>query len=637
MREVINMEMLFNNYLISQLINIVSVKRDAIAEQNIESLAINGRNGEIFQGRTLGTKSIKVDFYMKYEFLPRFLDGKISSSEFQEVVRALAFYLTNNDSPAKLIFSDDPDKYHLAMCTGFDVDRVLRLGEGSISFICHTPYLFELYPTTFTQNNNGIVTIDNNATASAYPILSTTLSRDTMSISYVSSNGVIQIGKAPKSGETPDIKLHHENCVTAAKWYNGTANLLTGSGRVIDDSTTFISDGWALHLNKQPSGEAGSGNYVGAFMMTNLDKVSTNKYWDADVYFTCLSQPTYTSTGNSPEQRGMIEFNFYDINNVPLINFSMRDYEKKYEHNVPFLYNGRGTHLWSDGGTLGTIKTQTYSQQFNSLDDVPTNATILANWEMPKYKIKFKYNGTPLYSSHSTSSKLISKLGAGSEFTYKTETVGWYCIYLNDEKTNVAWVQANVCEKIEDGTIITVTYSLPVDSASQSVWNHFTGCLNIGRYPHPNGTGSIWRAYIHKRIGTDSSGTNSPIVHSTYKTFYDPNDEFTTGGAFGRFGVYMASYEDSPMLGRMTFDGIVVRSVDANSTEDEAKLIGVAGDTISVDCNQNKVFKNGVPFMDMVDVGSQFFSIAPYTSQQVRIITDDAGAKTSAEIVKRWL
>lgn len=632
------MEMLFNNYLITQLINITNVSKSPIGEQIINSIAITGRNGEIFQNRTLGTKSIEVEYYLKADYRP----NNLAPSEFQKVVKALAFYLTNNDAPAKLIFSDDPKNYYLAMVESFDIERLLSIGQGKISFKCFSPYTYSLEPKFFTDNN-GTLTLENKGTASTYPTFSITLGSKATHLSVISPNGVVQIGNPNGIHEgvsASNSRIHWDNSTSAEKIYQGSSSLLVAD-RVIESDIAMISDGYAIRLNADPQGEENSGKYHGQFYMTNLDKLPTNKYWSASVYFTFSSRQKYdNATGSAPEQQGIIEFTFYDQNNTRLGTFSMRDYYDNFEHNIPFWYAGDGTHLWSEKGTLGATKNKVYSQHFDSLSDVPENATILSDFQIPKYKITTLYNGTPFYTSNSVRSKQITKLAAGSTFEYKTETRGWYAVYANSEKTQVWWVESKHCTKESDGTITSVTYSVPVNGASQGNWNDFTGNFTLERIKHSNGTGSIWRFSLHKRVGTDSGGNHSPVVHSFYKNIYDPEDKYCFGGKLAKVGIFIGTYQNAPIVKRATYDGMIVRDVVDSSDfngDELFKYIGDSGDTIIVNCEEQMVYKNGVEFMDMVDVGSEFFDIPAYTSSQVKIITDATSQETTAEIIERSL
>lgn len=617
------------------MINITDVKRSPVAERKINSISIPNRNGEIFQGAYFGTKTIEVSFYMKYDYSPTYLDGLINASEFERVVQSLVYYLYANDAPAQLIFSDNPNQYYLAIVESFDMEKVLSIGQGTIIFKCFSPYTYDLTSNEFTSED-GIITIKNNGTANTYPIITTQLSKDTTHLSYISNNGIVQIGDPNAKYDYSDVnnpRIHVDQNTSTVNWYKGSSTLLYAN-RVIDENVSLVSDGWSLRTNINPTGEKDDKKYHGAFYLTNLKNTSAF-YWKTQIDFTFGSRPSYGTAGNAPKQQGMIEFILYDANNKPLTNFSMRDYYNEYEHNIPFWYLGADTHVWSEKGTLGSIKTKNYTQYFDSLDDVPTDAKVIYETSYPKQKVTVKYDGTPIYANYNPYSKLLFKTGAGAEYEYAGQTVaGWMKIYLNASKTSIGWIANYHVELSDDGTHYLVTYSLPVDSGSGGNWNDFTGSLIIERVPHSNGTGSIWRMSLHKKIGVDSA--TSPITHSFYKNIFDPNNQYTDGGEIAKVGVYIASYQDAELPQRATIDDLIVWKINDNEAE-SMKYIGNAGDTIEVDMEKQMVYKNGIEFMEMVDVGSQFFDIPAFTAGQVKVVTDDDGATSSAKITKRYL
>lgn len=629
------MEMLFNNKLISHLIKIIDVERETTGERVLNSLQVPSRDGEIFQNVYFGTKTIAVSFYLTQEYLPTYLNGTLSKSEFTKYVQSLAFYLTT-DKPAKLIFSDNPSQYHLAIMESFNIERVLKLGQGTIVFKCFDPFLYDTQTCVFDATNDGIVTITNDGTASSYPTIVTMLGSDATHLSYVSKNGVIQIGNPNATYEysepsNPIIK--NDLCTSTLNWYKGSSTLLY-TDRLIDDNVNLVSDGYGLKLNTQPEGEEGSGNYVGAFYLSDLDE--DTKYWRADINFTFKS---YNGGKNCPEQRGMIEFLMYDKNNVPIMNFSMRDFHTAYMHNTPMWHMGATTHAWNEKGTLGSGKNwNTTAQYVDSTDELPEDAQIIYETAFPKKKVVVKNNGTPVYASYSSSSKLLFKVAAGAEYSYANkEIAGWLKIYLNSEKTSVGWIANHNVDLEDDGTQYLVTYKQMTDSSSQGNWNWFTGTVILERQPHPNGIGSIWMMRLHKK--SDYSYTNN-VTHVAYKTIYDPNNKLYSNvyNDLSKIGVYIASYEDSPMVGTVTLDDVVIRKYTDNyNSGDSLKYIGKAGDVITVDCGKQMVYKNDIEFMEFVDIGSEFFSIPAFSTSEIRVITDDESSATSVKLTKRYL
>lgn len=628
------MEMYYNGFLLTQLINITEVKRPVIGERILNSISVNGRNGEIFQGSTFGTKTIEVSFYMKYDHIP---DAPNDSSLFQKVVTSLAFYLTGNKEPAPLIFSDQPNLYYLAIVENIDLERLLRIGQGSITFKCFSPYLYSLNSYEFNASN-GIVTIVNDATASCYPVFRTTLSQATKYLMYVSTNGVIQVG-SPNEAETGDTPrndiIHSDNCASTAKWYAGSSSLLL-SDRQVDSNVSVVSTGQSLKLSANPTGEANDGKYHGAWIMTTLDGQAD--YWQCKFYFKMKSQPSFNTEGSSPRQKGMIEMVMYDANNVPLNRFTMRDYYYDHEFNIPIWYDGKGKELWRDAEITGN-QTTTITDNVKSLSELPSNATILSKSQFTIYKAVVKWNGTPIYKTKNESGDIYYKTGTGTSFIIASNDATWCRIYLDSTKTTTGFILMKHVNKVEDHKEYLVTYTKPVTTGTGK-WDDFSGCVIIERRKHSSNVGCMWNMYLYKKKGNDSF--NGDIELRKTVELYDSSNSFTTGGKIAKVGVYLACYQSAEPPQLMTFDDIIVKELlsDSQLAEQEQtgfSYIGNAGDVITVDCGEQMVYNNGEPIMEFVDVGSEFFDIDAFSSSQVKIVSDDSGATTTASITKRYL
>ena len=640
------MEMYYNGFLLTQLIHITDVKRPVIGERIINSIPIAGRNGEVFQNSTFGGKTITVSFYMKYDYLP---DGNGSSSDYQKVVTSLAYYLASNTEPAPLIFSDQSNLYYEAIVESIDIDRLLRIGQGTIVFRCLSPYLYS--NTTYQDSGVGSILISNDATASCYPVFETTLTKDTKYLLYISKNGAIQVGSAGDSATNDnDISneekptnyiIHQDNCTSSARWYAGSPSLFWGA-RAVDSNVSLVSTGKGLRLNRNTTGEASDCTFHGAWYMTDLDEQAM--YWQTKLYFKFKSQPSYASDGDSPAQRGMIDFTLFDINNVPLINFSMRDNNISSEFNQPVLCNGHGTHMWKDAEIVNTANNKV-TDNFKSLSEVPKNATILSQSQFTVYRAEVKWNGTPIYKDKDENGTIYYKTGAGTKFIIASNNATWCRVYLDSTKTTTGFILMKHINKVADHTEYLVTYQTQNNSLGK--WDDFVGCVVLERRPHSSGKGSCYNMYLYKKKGNDSWNGNIELKKT--ETFYDPTDSsFSTGGKLAKVGIFLAGYEDSVPPQGMVFDDLVVqrlvssKEIEEEETETGASMtpvgcIGTAGDVIKVDCGEQMVYNNNEPIMEFVDVGSDFFSIDAFSSSEVRILSDDTNAETVVTYRKRYL
>ena len=636
------MEMMYNNFMITNMINITEVRRPPMADRTANTLDVAGRNGLIFQNSFLGTRKIEVDFYIKYDHLP---DTPNSDSEYRKVVKSLTYYLTGNTAPAKLIFSDDPNNYYLALVTGFDLSRLLRLGQGTITFECYTPYLHSLAEYVFNETN-GILTIDNDGTASTYPRFETTLSTNATYITYVSTKGAIQVGNPNgiytdgTEGTPLNPMAYSDTCANTSKWSVGSSSLLW-SGRTIDSNAGMYSDGMGIRTNNSPVSEAGSKLYTGMFMMTELPRAL--EYWQTKLYFNFHSTDNSGYGTTHGDRMGMIEFYLFDENNNVLTNFSLRDYYDAYQHNVPQWYGGNKKLLWKEEGTVGSSNTVTYTEKVESLDEVPKGAIIIADTQVPKYRATINFNGTAIYSYPSMSAKVLTKGGKGNTYPVKETNASWTSIYMNSAKTTVGYVRTSGVSVSEDGTEISVVYKMPVDASSAGNWNNFAGCVILDRIANSVG-GITWNMGLYQKQGTNAWG--GKVTHKVNQTIQDTSGTaVSSAGKLKRIGVFIGSYNGATMPDFVRFDDLVVTEYVDEATlggeEGEEtptyNYVGVAGDIITVDCGEQMVYKNNEPFMDYLDVGSEFFDIDAFTSSEVRVVSDDSSASTTAYITKRYL
>ena len=285
-------EMKFNDFLITQLINITEVKKSPYPDRTINSISIPNRNGEIFQNATFGTRTIEVSYNVIKEYRPTFDGTQVYDSEFNNYIRSLVFYLTT-DEPAKLIFSDEPNKFFYAICESIDLDRTMQLGEGTIRFRCSDPFAYALDEKTFEVVDKKAAVM-NYGTATSYPIFTTTFTQDATTLTIISNQGIVQIGDSNNAGNqekanNKDILL--DTCDSVTGWVNGSETILAIGGTAgayhIDNNLGLTTITGNLMLNQAPTVEAVEEGktigYTGGFFIKNLPESA--KYWKVKEHF----------------------------------------------------------------------------------------------------------------------------------------------------------------------------------------------------------------------------------------------------------------------------------------------------------------------------------------------------------------
>ena len=636
----------YNDFLITQLFDVLEVKRNPFPNRTINSLSIPNRNGEIFQNATFGSKEIEVSFIVRKEYRASFDGTKVYDSEFNNYIRSLSFYLAT-DEPAKLVFSDEPNKFYWAIVESIDLQRTLHVGEGTLRFICSDPLAYSIEEKYFTAVNQD-VKVENFGTFITYPKFSTTFTKDVTSLTVISNQGVIQIGDSNnvgKQGEAINKDIIMDTCDSVTGWYAGSETILALGGSPnkyhIDSNLGLTVNTGNLMLNQAPTAEIPEGEtshgYTGGFFIKNLPEPA--KYWKVKEHFNFSSRNSLQNNSLQPEQMGCIALVGYDINNKVLFNFIMADNLNLYECNVPFFYLGQDNLLWDE--RLKKLKAGTTKRYANKVitDEnwtLPENANLIMETEVKAYSLTAKADKCPIYSRPVLGSKLITAVPKGSTFVEKRSVPNrpFFEVYLTDDKTTTGYMYNKDVIQSENGSFKTVTYEETVYSTSGGRWDDFSGSITVECIPYSKrGTGRVWKMTLWK----NKWGTGH-IEQAYSKTWYDPEGtRFTDAGDLAKIGIYMATKEDADMVKNTAIRQLQVVKYNSNATDDDFNLIASKGDTIEIDCDAGTVTKNGEPFMENVDVGSDFFGIPPMTQSNIKVISDDTEADTEVSLRERYI
>ena len=641
-------EMKFNNFLITQLINIVEVIRNPFPKRTINNLSIPSRNGEIFQNAYFGSGEIEIKYNIVKEYRPTFDGTQIYDSQFNNYVRSLAFYL-NTDEPAPLILSDEPNKFYYAICESIDIERTMQYGEGSMKFICADPFAYALEEKVFDVENKN-VSIENYGTALSYPTFETTFTKNATNLTIVSTQGIVQIGdveSAGKENKAVNTTLLLDTCDTVSSWIAGSQTMLsltaTRNKFFVDPEVGLMTTNGNLMLNVDPTvdeeniDENGEIGYTGGYFIKNLSEPAN--YWRVKEHFNFSSRKSLNDNSLVPEQMGCIAIIGYDVNNAVLFDFIMHDNTETYEYNVPSLYLGASTLVWQGKATkMAKGTTKRYANVVITDDEweLPKNANLIMETETKYYTLTTVIDKAPIRNKPSDSGAVITAVPKGSTFVEKRSVTGtkYFEIYLTEDKTTTGYIKNSFVNQEDGGTYKTVTYEETTYPTSGGKWDDFSGSITIECKPYSaRGTGRVWKATLWK----NKWGTGK-VEQSYSKTWYDPTGgAYTNAGALAKIGIFLGTKEQAEMVYNTAVRQIEITKYPDVSTDDDVYLIAKAGDTIEVDCGEGMVYKNGEPFMEEVDVGSDFFGVPPMTKSDVKVITDDANSTTKVTIRERYI
>jgi predicted phage tail component-like protein len=192
-------------------LKVLRVTRSILPPSKLKMLEIDGMNGAFFISKTHGVRKIEVEIAIVGD----------STSDLRVDTRAFAEWL-DADKPEALVFSDEPDKMDFAILDGdTDLDSILKLGTGVLTFICPQPY--SVGPArSVTGLTTGTKTVTYNGTAQTYPMFTVTFSA--AQTFFEISNGTEKIRINASLGTTSTLVI---DCQTGKVTINGVLNQQT--------------------------------------------------------------------------------------------------------------------------------------------------------------------------------------------------------------------------------------------------------------------------------------------------------------------------------------------------------------------------------------------------------------------------
>lgn len=288
--------MRFNKTDLREFIEIHDIQRDIGNNRSI-SIDHAPRIGVNIQQQTIDAKYIKVDF-------------SIWSKDRNTLKHKLAG-IFNVDSPKELTFSDEPDKYYLAMV----IDDISmqeasgRRSNGSIKFIIPDGVAHSSVYKRFDSDKNAtseagkmVFDLTNNGTERAFPIVKVKHNAENGYIGLVNTSGALEVGD-PKEIDTEIVKQSEVlldfrgdkivdgfaravkigSVTNSPENLNGTSELVTANGKNRvklreQSSGTYnesYSTGLSWEIPADSTGEKGSlDDYIFCKLVYQLDSVT---------------------------------------------------------------------------------------------------------------------------------------------------------------------------------------------------------------------------------------------------------------------------------------------------------------------------------------------------------------------------
>jgi predicted phage tail component-like protein len=282
-------------------ITIKSKKRPFFAPINLTFQYIQGRPGALLQSKETDILTIPVDVL---------IEG-IDSSDYRKVLRDVKGWLIT-DQAKELVFDDDPSITYFGILSGkTDLDELVRIGEGTIYFICPDSYEYgserrQIINDPTVTNENPLIT--NTGTTETFPRFKATIQKPITFLDIISPEDYMRIGNPVAVDETPierEQLILHDTLASTTGW--GAGSQVDGgvvAGTMASDGNNFIVSDYGVGTNQ----------WHGPALKTSLSEALQDFKLEARVKLDNLGGGV-----------GRIEVYLLDANNAIIGKISVRD------------------------------------------------------------------------------------------------------------------------------------------------------------------------------------------------------------------------------------------------------------------------------------------------------------------------
>lgn len=191
--------MIFNDNHLCECFIVNDIRRHILPPQDLTLKRIPGRRGARFIKKRHGVGTIEVDITV--------IDH--DATDYRTRIRHIASLL-DTEKPEKLIFTDEPDKFYMAILDGdTDLDEIMMIGEGTLKFTCPDPIAYgKLIKTPIISSGK----LYNNGTYPSSGIITIKITRDVTNLKVTLQNTgeFIFIEDSLKTGDIVEINLEDE-------------------------------------------------------------------------------------------------------------------------------------------------------------------------------------------------------------------------------------------------------------------------------------------------------------------------------------------------------------------------------------------------------------------------------------------
>ena len=630
------------------------------------------------------------DFYMGYKYSAKkiILECDISATDRVELLEKmgdLAFIL-DTKYPAKFIASDMPDKYNYAVIDGtIDIDQIIASnGKFNLEFICYDPITYSIEPDYFYDDGSHQMRITNSGTTDAYPTLSVGFTNPAYFFQCTNTftGDTVLVGtpsNVDKEEYTFNPEVLRDNCETLEGW-DVVGNIVDSAE--VNGSLSINAGGYGIYCNN-----FGSGNgWHGGARRKNLGQQLKDFRVKVKMEHNSLGDLNGTGGGSNPPSTsggGAVDYyitaqpslriregrgtNYKQIGSIPkgkkvsvtdidkgwgkttyngVTGYICMDYVKKdgntsssadgsYKINAsPSLRirSGRGTNYKQVGSIPNgkVVSVTDVSQNWGKVTYSGKTGYISMQYAIKQSAGRTNENGSAeenlgrleVYGYDMNGTKLFKMAMKDTdqyyEYSEPSIEIGSKLV-LDDNKKCPA--PKTTTEKEGDKDV-----TKPIESGAFGDWNNFVGWFTVERVTE--GDNNYWTCKVEKLNDAGHVTTTLSTGRISDSSFPKTN--------LSNIVIFIGGYSQNIPVEIMNINEVWVDNLGQPPKPEENVPIFENGDELTIDFNNQKVYKNGLSFMNELDIGSVFFE-CPVGTTSLTCRSEDKGMNVIASIEKRWI
>lgn len=598
----IQQNVLFANYDFENELNLIclNVKHEFISLEN-QSVQIAGLRGEIFQGSKTKARKIEVEFLNTNKTEEEHLEQlKDLNSFFRQVIESNSLYQLNFSKQASIFY----DVYISDISTPAFLNGTFD-STFTITFIAPSGTGYS--ETVEDVVDSVIYQTEIQGNVKTNPIFRGTVKQDNISnVSIMNKNNYISLGESLDSGITPSskrIRKLYDTCTIPANWnqlrlYNDY-NL---EGEYLNNIET---NGYSLSVLT-------STGFVKPVDLNSWHGGGVSKVIDAPIEnYKIQTLLRFKNTYARAKGQLGVYLMKSDLTKHLKVEISDEDNGKRASLKV-ILFNeatGKSKVIYDGKTTLDKVDGEITSKELTYKKTIYTPKTVQ---NLNGRLVKVNVLKAPYWDSLTTDSGSIRGYERkGVLLTVKEQMTASNGVQMYKLKSNtfikvsdVILTDSKSVSTTTTNTSTTTSGKLTVqEDSSTNAFTDFYGWVSVTK------TNNRYEILIEKV--SEQTGLRTGINYHTI--FYDSFDEFSDNVQVQSV-IFTSMKKQIEEDANNVFYGDVWSAmaeihlnefIDAN----EEQVLLMTGDEIVIDCEKNKIYKNGQLFLENLALGSSFFEI----------------------------